>query len=162
MRQQRQELIAVAARIVRRQSRGQFEAAAELILRALATSNADATFAFALALTEQALLAVEDDRVKAAQRDMQWRPAMMEDDKLVTADTTAITPVALAMRMVETMHRSMVGEPDAVPKLGEVYELATAADDAVFRGMFAALAAYAAYALNDEVRVMDAHAPNCR
>ncbi len=161
MRQQRQELMDIAARIVHRQQRGQFEVAAKLIVRALATSDADLTFAFALALAEQALIAVEDDRVNAAEQGMQWRPAMMEDEQLVTADSTTVSPVALAMRLIEAMHRSMDGEPNAVAEIGEVYEVAAVADDAVFQGMFAALASYAAHALNDEVRVLNHDAATC-
>lgn len=161
MRQQRRELIDLAARIVHRQRRGQFDIAAELVMRALATSNADQTFALALALTEQALYAVEKDRLDAAERNLQWRPAMMDEGELVTPDSIAVSPVPLAMRMIEAMHQSMAGEPDAVTRIGEVYEEATAAEDWVFHGLFAALAAYTAYAMNDETSRMEAHGAGC-
>lgn len=86
LRQQHQDLVETAQRIVLRQQQGQTTIAAELIVRALATSDADTTFALALALTEQALQAVEESRLNATSGQHAWQPAMADaTGALITA-----------------------------------------------------------------------------
>lgn len=159
-RQQHEELVQIAKRIVLRQEQGRYEQAAELIVRALATSDAEQTFALALALTEQALLAVEESRLDAVNADRGWRPAMrMGDGTLITPSDTAVAPMPLAMRLIDAMHRSVALNTDdpakqrALTELGTVYETAAAADHWVFQGLFAALATYAAYGRADNIEV---------
>lgn len=155
MRKQHGEITEVAKRIVQRHQRGRPDVAAELIMRALTTSDADATFALALALTEQALDAVEDIRLDAAEHGTPWQPAVqLPSGRLITPADTSIAPIPLAMRMVDAMHRAMSGDKDAVTRLGAIYEQAAQADDATFREMFAALATYAAYGFAGKMDVL--------
>lgn len=160
MRLQHREIVSVARRIVQRTQAGRLDIGAELIMRALSTSDADGTFALALALTEQALNAVEDSRLDAAVNDVPWQPAFrLGPDRLVTPADESIEPMPLAMRMVAALHRGMGGDKDAITELGQIYECAASADNATFHGMFAALATYAAHGLNDKVEVLTEPAP---
>lgn len=155
IQQQHREIVDVARRIVQRHHAGRLDVASELIMRALATSDADATFALALALTEQALAAVEDSRIDAATNDMPWQPAVrLPTGELITPADTSIAPIPLAMRLIAALHQGMGGDKDAIPHLGEIYEQAASADDATFHGMFAALATYAAHGLGERVEVL--------
>jgi hypothetical protein len=155
IRVQHRDVVKLAERIVQRAQAGRLDIAAELIMRALATSDADGTFALALALTEQALNAVEDSRVDAAANEMPWQPAYrLSSGHLVTPAHEAIEPMPLAMRMVSALHRGMGGDKEAIAELGQIYERAASADDATFHGMFAALATYAAQGRRDNVEVL--------
>lgn len=154
LRVQHQELVELAGRIVHRQHVGQPDIAAELIMRALATSDADNTFALALALAEKALESVEESRLDAVEADRPWRPAMrLSPQVLVTHEDTAVAPVPLAMRLIEALHRSLTGDKDALADLDAAYAAASTADDAVFHGMFAALATYAARGRAENVEI---------
>jgi hypothetical protein len=154
-RREHRRFVDLAQRIVQRQQHGRADIAAELIMRALATSDADHTFALALALAEQGLQAVEESRLDAAAAERAWQPAMRTSaGTLVTPADSAIEPIPLAMRLLDAMHRSMAGDKEsAVAELGHTYEQASAAPDEVFHGMFAALATYAARCRNDDVDV---------
>lgn len=162
-----QELVDIANRIVLRQQQGRLDQAAELIVRALASSNADQTFALALALTEQALKAAEESRVDAVAAGRGWRPAMhLPDGTLVTPDDQTVAPIPLAMRLIHAMHRSVAlpaEDPDkqkALAELGAIYETAAAADNTVFHGLFAALASYAVHGRGDHLDItLDAVEP---
>lgn len=153
-RREHRQFVKLAERIVQRQQLGRPDIAAELIMRALATSDADHTFALALALAEQGLLAVEESRLEAATNERAWQPAMRaEADVLVTPADESTAPIPLAVRMLDAMHRSMVGDQQAVTDLGRIYEQASAAADGVFHGMFAALATYAARCRNNDLDI---------
>jgi hypothetical protein len=154
MRLQHREIAEAAQRIVYRAQAGRLDIAAELIMRALATSNANATFALAIALTEEALKAVEESRLDAAKDEMSWQPAYrLHAGRLVTPADDTVEPMPLAIRMLDALHRGMNGDKDAVTELGKIYEVAAAAADATFHGMLAALVTYAAHARNNRIDI---------
>lgn len=158
--QQHQQLVELAQRIVLRYQQRRYEVVAELIARALATSDEDQTFALALALTDQALSSVEESRLDAVTTGRGWQPAMPgPGGVLITPADTSVAPIPLAMRLIDAMHRSVAldkddpGKQRALADLGVIYETAAAADIEVFRGLFAALASYAAHGRAGDIEI---------
>lgn len=154
MREEHQELVDLARRIVLRHQQGRLTIAAELIVRALATSDTEHTFGLAVALTDQALLAVESNRIDALAAGRPWRPGMTTPSgELITPADSSAAPVPLALRMIEAMHRGMNGDKDAITELGVIYDTA-AADATVLHAFFAALATYAAQGLSGQMQII--------
>ena len=150
-----QELIDLAQQVIKRALLGHCDIAAELVAAELRSKRVDRAFGLALALGEEALAAVWQSREDAIQRGVAWMPVMPEagTGRMLSPAEEDIHPIVLAMRLLDALHRRLIGDQHATKDLGKVYETALTASEEVFFGFYDALILYAVSAQRGDITV---------